>query len=51
MTSQVGTGGDGLGHWLLRLDRQLAGFGAALAASLVMSKPWGGKIEDDNAPW
>ena len=25
--------------------------GAALAGSLVISKPWGGEAEDDNAPW
>eukprot|EP00752_Nemacystus_decipiens_P002251 g2132.t2 len=48
---KVATGGDGGGYWLLGLDRQLAGAGAALAGCLVISKPWGGKAEDDNAPW
>lgn len=36
---------------MLGLDRQLAGAGAALAGCLVISKPWGGKAEDDSAPW
>lgn len=49
--SQPSSGGDGGGYWLLGLDRQLAGAGAALAGCLVISKPWGGKAEDDNAPW
>lgn len=49
--SQISSGGGGGGYWLLGLDRQLAAAGAALAGCLVMSKPWGGKIEDDNAPW
>lgn len=48
---KLATGGDGGGYWLLGLDRQLAGAGAALAGCLVISKPWGGKAEDDNAPW
>ncbi|CAM9143892.1 unnamed protein product [Scytosiphon promiscuus] len=48
---KVASGGDGGGYWLLGLDRQLAGAGAALAGCLVISKPWGGKAEDDNAPW
>lgn len=48
---QVASGRDGGGYWLLGLDRQLAGVGAALAGCLVISKPWGGQAEDDNAPW
>lgn len=48
---KVASGGDGGGYWLLGLDRQLAGAGAALAGCLVISQPWGGKAEDDNAPW
>ncbi|CAM9550588.1 unnamed protein product, partial [Discosporangium mesarthrocarpum] len=38
-------------HWLVSLDRQLGGFGAAVASALVTSVPWADKTEDDSAQW